>query len=678
MKSQHAKIDCTTLFSNCLGVFQGGGCRAIAYVGAFRKAVEKGIAFSEVAGTSAGAIFAALIAAGATPDFLEKIAYSPELKNIPLPINEQRKGHWGINAFISLAKLKNTVNNLRHKNPQTLFKWEPVKNHRKSLRALIHRFGIFESKNIQHTMNGWLKELTGTDNITFSQLKLPLYVFASDIVNKKCRMWSKENTGDVPVAEAVAASCSIPFYFSPVHLSDENHNKTLYVDGGLLSNRPDFIAKDKPNYFQTISFKLESKPAIITSLYDYTVAIVDTIINGADKLQHMTVGVDDETFGHHQVNEVPIFVDISATDFSKLERPLIDKLLKAGENGMELFISRTNDLLKAEEGFKKYAVTPRRILADREQMYNQVAVWSYEKYDSIIVADHNFDWVWSLFPTLVSWINRGTRVNVFYNSASVTDTDEAQNAKKRLAEHAGCKVESVDPERLITGFFFRNANNYKCVMFEESASDNGFSGKVYNDAVDSHFIKILLSRLLSNIHKNSETPAEITLHSVDKNTITENLQHLPQYSHASFEFKEVPIAELKFLKDNVRSLKYKELRHIKRLYNKAGQREYYPAQLLLSGKYSIITPVIVENHPGLGMIVIKGNARCMKCHNEKKNTIPAIVVSGAEPVDKNINLFGISEMRLSEHKNRGSVKKVLNVFRKIDQNLRPNSTYLKE
>lgn len=676
MSSTNPEIDCTTLFSNCLGVFQGGGCRAIAYVGAFRKAVDKGIAFSEVAGTSAGAIFAALIAAGATPDFLKKIAYSPELKNIPSPIDEQRKGNWVINAVLSLAILKNTVKKkLRRNNTQALFDFEPVKNHRRSLRALIHRFGIFDSANIKRTMDDWLKELTGIDNITFSQLKLPLYVFASDVVNKKCRMWSKDTAGDTPVAEAVAASCSIPFYFSPVRLDDGNSKEAIYVDGGILSNRPDFIAKDKPNYFQTLSFKLESKEASIDSLADYAGALIDTVIYGADQLQHMKVGVDDETFGRHHVNEVPISVGISAIDFSKLTPSMIDGLLEAGETGMESFINVTDGLLKAE-GFKKYAVTPRRILADREQMYNQIAFWSYEKYDSIIVADCNLDWVWSLLPTLVSWINRGTRVSVFYNSALVNDSDPVQNAKKRLAEYAGCKVEPVEPERLITGFFFRNADDYKCVMFEESNADSKFCGKVYNDAVDSHFIKVLLSRLLSDTHQEDRLPHEITLQPVDISKVTESLRQLPPYSHASFEFKEVPIKQLRFLKDSVRSLKYKELRHIIRLYRNAGLPEYSPAQLVLSGKNSLMTPVIVENHPDIGLVVIKGNARCLKCHNEKKASIQALVVSGAETIDNGITSFDISDIRLSEHKNRGSVKKVLDVFRQVDQALRPNLTYL--
>ena len=57
----------TRFFHSCLGVFQGGGCRAAALVGAYDKAIQWGVQFTEFAGTSAGSIVAVLAGAGATP-----------------------------------------------------------------------------------------------------------------------------------------------------------------------------------------------------------------------------------------------------------------------------------------------------------------------------------------------------------------------------------------------------------------------------------------------------------------------------------------------------------------------------------------------------------------------------------------------------------------------------------
>ena len=60
----------TKFFQACRGVFEGGGCRGAGHVGAYEAAIRCGVNLSEVAGTSAGSIVAALIGAGASPEFL--------------------------------------------------------------------------------------------------------------------------------------------------------------------------------------------------------------------------------------------------------------------------------------------------------------------------------------------------------------------------------------------------------------------------------------------------------------------------------------------------------------------------------------------------------------------------------------------------------------------------------
>lgn len=55
------------------GVFEGGGVRGIAFLGALRCCADVGLSWRKVAGTSAGAITAALVAANFQIDHLEKI-----------------------------------------------------------------------------------------------------------------------------------------------------------------------------------------------------------------------------------------------------------------------------------------------------------------------------------------------------------------------------------------------------------------------------------------------------------------------------------------------------------------------------------------------------------------------------------------------------------------------------
>lgn len=62
----------TKFFKTCLGVFQGGGCKGVALAGAYKAAVKAGVHLSEVAGASAGSIIAALVGAGASPEFITK------------------------------------------------------------------------------------------------------------------------------------------------------------------------------------------------------------------------------------------------------------------------------------------------------------------------------------------------------------------------------------------------------------------------------------------------------------------------------------------------------------------------------------------------------------------------------------------------------------------------------
>jgi len=55
---------------DCYGIFEGGGAKGLAHVGALKACEERKIVFRGVAGTSAGAIIAGLIAVGYTAEEL--------------------------------------------------------------------------------------------------------------------------------------------------------------------------------------------------------------------------------------------------------------------------------------------------------------------------------------------------------------------------------------------------------------------------------------------------------------------------------------------------------------------------------------------------------------------------------------------------------------------------------
>ena len=217
--SQASPIYKSRFYSDCIGVFQGGGCRAAAFGGAYDAAFKLGVRFSEVAGTSAGSIVAALLAAGAEPPFLLDKLESLDFKS--LLVKPTRS------TFSTKSKL---VSALR----RVPFKGEVLD----SIIGVARLGGLNSSVGIETWVEGCLKELTGKQNgpVLFSDLVMPLHVVAGDLSTMKPRVWSTRTTANQSVAHAVRASCNIPLFFQPVE-----EGSALLVDGGIVSNIPYFL-----------------------------------------------------------------------------------------------------------------------------------------------------------------------------------------------------------------------------------------------------------------------------------------------------------------------------------------------------------------------------------------------------------------------------------------------------
>lgn len=673
-------INSSTLFCNCLGVFQGGGCKAIAYVGAYDIARQKGIGFSHVAGTSAGAIFAALIAAGATPQQLTEIVHGNEIKNIPSPCKPAKWWHyallmllcaplswlvfrssltWGIVVTIAALVLLLLLKPLR------------------MLWGLILDYGVNKSANIEATVDKWLHdtlEFPPDKPVRFSDLPTPLSVFSCNLTKKQVHKWSRDDTPDMLVAKAVAASCSIPAYFTPTVIDNMYH-----VDGCMLINRPDIIHHDFPNYFQALSFKLNSPDKEIKGIKSYLAALINTVIDGADALMHSSRMSEQSTFGHDGVNDIDILVSgVEATDFKSLTEADINKLLEAGRNAMTAFLERTDSDL-AQDNPAKFTVSSNPTIYEEDYAMNQVAFWSYEPFKEIIVSDYSLDWVWPLFPTLLSWVRNNAKISVYYSDEPSPGEKDAikHNAKMRLLDAFGISPVLTPREALIKGYFFIGDKN-KCVLFERNqSSPTPFIAKIYNSEIDSLFISGILNAI-TQPHPSPSPMSGITLHSVDPSTFTSLLSQVDAYNTGpapSVTYAEVPVSDLWFVKREVRSLKYKELRIITDLYLQSGIKPFSPAAIVLpDGHESLMTPIVVEKHNGR-LIVIKGNARCFKLYKDygSSASVPVFIVESSVAMD-NRPFYPIQKLHLSEKKNRGLAR--LKPIRSIDQAVRPDSTYL--
>ncbi len=249
----------------CDLVLEGGGVKGIGLVGATSVLSSKGYKFRRVAGTSAGAIVGALLAAGMTPEATVKTMQSLDYK---LFRDEGKLDKFGFAG--------------------------------KSLSLLFEK-GIYEGTYLRD----WLAQQLETLGVrTFADLKIKeewakdlppeqrykLVVVASDISGGRLARlpWDYKRYGlnpdDQLVADAVRASMSIPFFYEPVNL-DGNY----LVDGGMLSNFPIALFDSTPDW-PTFGIKLSAKPDAnmvanqINNTLDFAKAIIATAINAHDQM----------------------------------------------------------------------------------------------------------------------------------------------------------------------------------------------------------------------------------------------------------------------------------------------------------------------------------------------------------------------------------------------------------
>ncbi|MCH7323186.1 patatin-like phospholipase family protein [Solibacillus sp. MA9] len=207
------------------GVFSGGGIKGFAYVGALQVLEERGIQFSRVAGTSAGAILAAFIAAGYNAQELEEVF--DELN---------------LNVLLDPPKICIGM---------PFLKWV----------NLYVRFGMYRGK----TLEKWFYQKLASKGI-YSFGDLPegsLKLLASDLTNGRIVVLPDDlknygiNARTFPISHALRMSCGLPFFYEPVYLKNGT-SESVIVDGGVLSNFPLWIFDNGNQKRPILGLKLSS------------------------------------------------------------------------------------------------------------------------------------------------------------------------------------------------------------------------------------------------------------------------------------------------------------------------------------------------------------------------------------------------------------------------------------
>ena len=290
-------------------VIEGGGTKGIAYCSAVEVLEQMGILkhITKYAGSSAGAITAALLAVGYNASDAKQIV-----------------SNTNFGEFLD-------------------DKFGYVRDGYK----LLTDFGICPGSTFLSFMKSKMKDKTGDEDYTFKQLwddhQKELVVTGCDLTEMETTYFHYKTTPDMPIALAVRISMSIPYLFVPIE--QDTH---FYVDGGTIDNYPIHVFDgaypgDPDAKFGTIppneetlglkiltpdeevSYKLMTKHNDIDSIKDFTLSLMNTLMIANERKY-----VSKRHWERTVVIKVPN-IPLTKFDLSKEE---IDQLLEAGRTGV--------------------------------------------------------------------------------------------------------------------------------------------------------------------------------------------------------------------------------------------------------------------------------------------------------------------------------------------------------
>lgn len=325
-------------------IFEGGGVKGIAYVGAMEELARKGILprITRVGGTSAGAINAVLLGLGYT---------QPETKKILWDLNFKKfmDDDWGL---------------------------------ARDTKRLISEYGWYKGDFFRAWIGNIIKNKTGNANSTFADIEAQkktkgfrsMYFMVTNLATGFSEVMSAEKTAKVPVADAVRMSMSIPFFFAAVKRPPH-----VYADGGILDNYPvklfdrekylstpgggrkteyyDAVNKPFLNRFkasspyiynkETLGFRLDSRQEIamfrdsaepvtrpVNDFFDFIVSVVTTMLN-CQEVAHL----------HSDDWQRTIYIDtlgVGTTEFDISDKKK-NELLESGRKGVRDYFAWYDD-----------------------------------------------------------------------------------------------------------------------------------------------------------------------------------------------------------------------------------------------------------------------------------------------------------------------------------------------
>jgi NTE family protein len=261
-------------------VLEGGGVKGTALAGACAALEQAGYRLNRIAGTSAGALFGALVAAGIPAAALHqrlldmdyRTLLDPTLwKRLPIPLVDD--------ALAELAE-------------QALYRGDALHDLVESeLRAVnVHTFGDLRIDD------------AGMDPAVDAERRYKLVVVVSDLTRQRMvrvPWYVRRDYGidpdSVAVADAVRMSTAIPFFYKPFRLRSRiTGEESLMVDGGVTDSFPIHIFDRTdgrpprwPTFYIGLSAELppDRRVAEPSGIADFVRALVLTGMSGRDNAE---------------------------------------------------------------------------------------------------------------------------------------------------------------------------------------------------------------------------------------------------------------------------------------------------------------------------------------------------------------------------------------------------------
>ncbi|HKV59528.1 MAG TPA: patatin-like phospholipase family protein [Ktedonobacteraceae bacterium] len=277
-------------------VLEGGGVRGIGHVGALSLMEEQGYQWVNIAGTSAGAFVAALLAAGYKASELYDIMK-----------NEVQFSRFAHDPGLDGVMLVEALHMLQRAGMHTGNFIETFIQQKLGAKGIV-KFGdlVLNTREPKHSNFRYRLTVIASDISNESMLRLPQDMLRFGL-----------DPDDLDIAQAVRMSASIPFFFMPIHKKHADGSASLIVDGGLLSNFPVYLF-DVPHAPRRPTFGLRLVDAPPTAeqpwppnptgnAWQIGRALLNTLLRAHDRLY-----MDDHTY----VRTIAIPVNgISGTKF---------------------------------------------------------------------------------------------------------------------------------------------------------------------------------------------------------------------------------------------------------------------------------------------------------------------------------------------------------------------------